>query len=167
MTHHPGDLIIEPGDSPGEYAHITSVGGDVGIFAEGDHLPNCASVGGGVYIRAVGNHLHNCTSVGGRPIAPADQCDALLEWIADIVLADPARLNMGSWHCGTSHCIAGWAQTLAAADGVDGVTMSDDDTLIDGNVLLGMKHSGLFFLDDTKALARLKEFKAERERMRA
>ena len=186
MTHHPGNLVIYPGDTPDKYAHITSVGGDVSIRAVGNHLPNCKSVGGyasinaagnhlpncigvwrGVYIYAPGNHLPNCTSVGGRPIAPADQCDALLEWIADIVLADPERLNMGSWHCGTSHCIAGWAQALAASDGVDGITVSNARALIDGNVLLGMKHSGLFFLDAPKALAKLKKFKAERERMGA
>jgi hypothetical protein len=42
----------------------------------------------------------------------------------------------------------------------------DEDALIDGNVLLGMKHSGLFYLGANEALAKLKEFKAERERMR-
>jgi hypothetical protein len=91
----------------------------------------------------------------------------LLERIADIVLADPERLYMVGWHCGTSHCIAGWAQVLAAGDGVDGITVSNAMALPDGNVLLGMKHSGLFFLDATKALAKMKEFKAGRERMRA
>ena len=29
----------------------------------------------------------------------------------------PGALNMGSWHCGTSHCRAGWVVTLAGEEG--------------------------------------------------
>ena len=29
----------------------------------------------------------------------------------------PGALNMGQWHCGTSHCRAGWVVTLAGGDG--------------------------------------------------
>lgn len=35
--------------------------------------------------------------------------------IRDIILAEPAKIDMHTWHgegCGTTHCIAGWAVTL-------------------------------------------------------
>jgi uncharacterized protein YjbI with pentapeptide repeats len=32
---------------------------------------------------------------------------------------DGARLEMGSWHCGTTHCRAGWAIALAGAEGAE------------------------------------------------
>ena len=37
-----------------------------------------------------------------------------LEIIRDRVLAEPEKLDMSSYHCGTSHCIAGWATWLFA-----------------------------------------------------
>jgi uncharacterized protein YjbI with pentapeptide repeats len=33
--------------------------------------------------------------------------------------SQPGALNMGSWHCGTSHCRAGWVVTLAGKEGLD------------------------------------------------
>ncbi len=42
---------------------------------------------------------------------PVDE-QKLIKQIADIVLADPDSLNMNGWHCGTSHCLAGWATIL-------------------------------------------------------
>ena len=29
----------------------------------------------------------------------------------------PDKLDMGSWHCGTAHCLAGWAVHLAGPEG--------------------------------------------------
>ena len=38
----------------------------------------------------------------------------ILDQVREIVASTPKRLNMQEWHgevpCGTSHCLAGWAQ---------------------------------------------------------
>jgi hypothetical protein len=33
--------------------------------------------------------------------------------------SQPGALNMSTWHCGTSHCRAGWVVTLAGKEGAD------------------------------------------------
>jgi uncharacterized protein YjbI with pentapeptide repeats len=33
--------------------------------------------------------------------------------------SQPGALDMGNWHCGTSHCRAGWVVTLAGKEGLD------------------------------------------------
>jgi hypothetical protein len=33
--------------------------------------------------------------------------------------SQPGALDMGMWHCGTSHCRAGWVVTLAGKEGAD------------------------------------------------
>ncbi len=33
--------------------------------------------------------------------------------------SQPGALDMGAWHCGTSHCRAGWVVTLAGQPGLD------------------------------------------------
>ena len=38
--------------------------------------------------------------------------EALIKEIAGIVVKEPSKLKMDNWHCGTSHCLAGWAVTL-------------------------------------------------------
>ncbi len=42
---------------------------------------------------------------------PVDEV-ALIKEIAENVLARPGSLEMASWHCGTSHCMSGWACVL-------------------------------------------------------
>lgn len=37
---------------------------------------------------------------------------SLIKKIAKTVIDNPERLDMDRWHCGTSHCIAGWACVL-------------------------------------------------------
>jgi hypothetical protein len=32
-------------------------------------------------------------------------------------VSQPSALDMGTWHCGTTHCRAGWAVTLAGEEG--------------------------------------------------
>lgn len=48
-----------------------------------------------------------------------EQWDNLVE-VASIIESNANRLYMGNWHtqneCGTAHCIAGWAQSLAMND---------------------------------------------------
>ena len=57
----------------------------------------------------------------------ADLCDAMLpdapivaglrKRIQAIVAEQPDRLDMSQWHCGTAHCLAGWAIELAVEAG--------------------------------------------------
>lgn len=37
----------------------------------------------------------------------------LLIRIKDRLLAEPENFEMQSWHCGSTHCIGGWAQVIA------------------------------------------------------
>lgn len=37
----------------------------------------------------------------------------LLKRIKRQILRNPKQFSMAHWHCGTTHCIAGWAQVLA------------------------------------------------------
>ena len=41
----------------------------------------------------------------------------LLKQIANIVVNDQSKINMGAWHakCGTAHCLAGWASHLTGS----------------------------------------------------
>ena len=45
--------------------------------------------------------------------------DDLDKMVLDSVGDDGAQLNMGNWHCGTTHCRAGWAITLAGDAGAE------------------------------------------------
>jgi len=62
------------------------------------------------------------------PFASKEESTATLDRIREIVLAEPERLTMDKWHgsewkaskvpekpgqCGTTHCLAGWAQALS------------------------------------------------------
>lgn len=147
--------IFAPGN---QLPRCVSVGGYVSIEAPGNHLPMCQTVGNSVRIEAPGNHLPRCVSVGGRPVADQATADARLLRIAEVVLQNPKRLDMKRWHseCGTAHCISGWAQVHAVLDDLPWFEIDPLTALRDGNVLLGMKHSGLFFLDDDEALAALR-----------
>jgi len=51
------------------------------------------------------------------------------------------KINMSSWHCGTAHCLAGWAQVIS------GRPMRDSTAISDGRELLpSLSH--LFFAPD-------------------
>lgn len=56
-------------------------------------------------------------TVGGLPPLSEDDRAAMLKRVAEVALAPGNTLDMDSWHrdgiCGTTHCIAGWAQHLA------------------------------------------------------
>ena len=64
----------------------------------------------------------------GSDLREADLRDASLSGapvIEDIhvkvyaAASQPGALDMGTWHCGTSHCRAGWVVTLAGKEGAD------------------------------------------------
>jgi hypothetical protein len=133
---------------------LTSVGGWLYISAEGAQLPVLTSVGGGLYISA-GKRFHapQLREVAGKPIAAPEAASALLLEVAKAATATPDALNMSKWHCGTSHCIAGWAVHLAEGGcdleaEMEKKVGSDKKTLAAGNILLGADASSLFFLNN-------------------
>lgn len=87
----------------------------------------------------------------------------ILDKVREVVLADPKKLDMGSWHgsdfrtseteatfkCNTTHCIAGWAQCLS------GVKGNTDEV---GEKLLPITASNaMFYCSDSLGLLWLKE----------
>lgn len=76
--------------------------------------------------------------------------DGLIQKIAIAVNADKKALGMGRWHtCDTTHCIAGWAVTLAK----NGKELEEKyGTQIAGLMLLGVDAHSHFF--DTNEAAK-------------
>ena len=76
--------------------------------------------------------------------------DGLLQKIAKKVTKDPSCLDMSSWHCGTAHCIAGWACELAK--GAKALEEKHGEAVA-GLLLLGPEAHSHFYDDDETALA--------------
>ncbi len=165
-----GDLTLRKGDDASKVTEVTgglyisaegaqlpmltSVGGGLDISAEGAQLPVLTSVGGWLYISA-GKRFHAplLREVAGKPLPDPEVAAALLLEVAKAATASPDALDMGRWHCGTSHCIAGWAVHLAAGGYELEAEMAkkvgeDRKTLAAGNLLLGAEASSLFFLSN-------------------
>ena len=76
--------------------------------------------------------------------------DGLLQKIAKKVTEEPSCLHMSSWHCGTAHCIAGWACELAKG----GKELEESHgPSVAGLLLLGSEAHSHFYDDDETALA--------------
>ena len=76
--------------------------------------------------------------------------DGLLQKIAKKVTEEPSCLHMSSWHCGTSHCISGWACELAEG----GKELEESHgAAVAGLLLLGSEAHSHFYDDDETALA--------------
>jgi hypothetical protein len=89
---------------------LTSIGGDAYIYAD---CPVLTSIGGDADINAACPVL---TSIGGKPVSPLADQIAYRAKVAKAILAKPQDFNMEKWHCGTQHCLAGWAQHLAGPE---------------------------------------------------
>lgn len=57
-----------------------------------------------------------------------ENCKLVLQKIKE----NPDQWNQGSWHCGTSHCFAGWAQILS------GKEANNDTVRRDARIFLGL-----------------------------
>ena len=66
----------------------------------------------------------------------------LLLKVKEAILAEPDNFDMDQWHCGTSHCICGWAQVLSGK--------VKDSFNTDSHTEVGMKLLGL--TDVTQAM---------------
>ena len=78
--------------------------------------------------------------------------EALITEIANEVLSRPGSLKMNNWHCGTSHCIAGWACVI---NPVGMRVEKEHSTQIAGSALLP-KYAHMFYVEDDVALEFLK-----------
>jgi hypothetical protein len=88
-------------------------------------------------------------------LEPIDE-PALIKNIAEHVLAAPNGLHMGDWHCGTAHCLAGWATVLnTTAQAIEQKT----DTETAGCIALP-SYAHLFFSDNETVLQVLKDVAA-------
>ncbi|MBX3253949.1 MAG: hypothetical protein KF862_07385 [Chitinophagaceae bacterium] len=74
--------------------------------------------------------------------------EALIKDIAKNVLDRPGSLDMSQWHCGTSHCLAGWACVLSP-EAAEVEHRYDTETA--GDVFLP-NYSHLFFEDNDTVL---------------
>lgn len=112
-----------------------------------------------------GADLTGADLTGAKGVATAEESDALLAQIADIVLARPERLEMNCWHgpawdwthtpqeahtCGTTHCLAGWAQALCS---VGAIRRMDP---LQAGVMLIPTAAHLFYASNEAALAFLR-----------
>lgn len=82
---------------------------------------------------------------------------ALMKEIASAVIDRPGSLDMGSWHCGTSHCIAGWACVLNK----DAAALENVYTTELAGAVVLPSYSHLFFKNNEEAMAALKEIAAQ------
>ena len=78
--------------------------------------------------------------------------EALIKEIAIQVLDRPGSLNMGQWHCGTSHCLAGWACIINPE--AKKIENSESTEIAGAAVLPSYAH--LFYSDNNVVLELLK-----------
>lgn len=84
--------------------------------------------------------------------------------IADAVGENGENLMMGEWHCGTAHCRAGWAVTLAGGGGADlecSVGTSSAAALIYAASDPELAKIPDFYCTDKEALADIKRMASE------
>jgi hypothetical protein len=88
-----------------------------------------------------------------------DEALPRIKAIADVVLSNPVRLKMGSWHgysnsdlwdCETTHCLAGFAVALGGAEAL--AIEAEFSTAFAGRVLLGAEAASLFHADSETVL---------------
>ena len=76
----------------------------------------------------------------------------LIKKIAETVLSRPGSLKMSSWHCGTSHCVAGWACVIDPdAMQLEKEIGGEYATRIAGSVFLP-SYANMFYEDNDKVL---------------
>jgi hypothetical protein len=95
----------------------------------------------------------NLPKVIGHEMPDRETARARLIEVAQHALR-PGALNMQRWHnesrgCGTVHCIAGWAVSLAGKAGYDLEKKVGQPAA--GNILLGVEASHLFYLNNHEA----------------
>lgn len=104
-----------------------------------------------------GAYLEGANLDGATGIATAEEEAATWRAVCAAVVAAPGRLDMYAWHgpawdpsavgaCGTTHCLAGWAQALSADPVVRAMEAG-----VAGSRLLP-RHAHLFYTDTDDVL---------------
>ena len=146
LTSVGGNLTIT---ADAELNALTSVGGNLTITAYAE-LNALTSVNGDMTVSAYAG-LTALTSVGGYALPTKEVAEANLRKIAPIAL-EGDNLNMSDWHCGTSHCLAGWAQFELL--GIANYTTVS----IDGTRLLGLEATGYFHAPEKNVRTFLEQY---------
>ncbi len=131
--HLTGNLSITA-DNAADYADLTSVGGELSIRADAS--------------------LPALTSVGGQNLPSPEIARARIRAVAEAAL-QPGALDMSKWHCGTAHCIGGWAVVQAGKEGARLEALHGTATA--GAILLGLDAARMFFAPQDRAEAWLRE----------
>jgi hypothetical protein len=97
--------------------------------------------------RLTGADLTGADLTGAIGIATEQEEAATWTAVRTQVLATPERLHMADWHCGTSHCVAGWAQELSTDPAIKAMGPA-----VAGACLLP-RHAYLFTATDEMVLA--------------
>lgn len=131
------DNVIIFGDA--SVSGDAKIGGCVRVFGNAGvcgrtHISDCVQISGNTfltenakisgssriygYTNVYGDvNVHNDKWTWGENESPSLESQIiLLDKIREIVLEDTNNLNMKHWHCGTSHCLAGWAQFLSGLE---------------------------------------------------
>jgi hypothetical protein len=96
----------------------------------------------------------NFSTLNGQTLATGSVARERLRAVAAAALATPQSLEMTRWHsCDTTHCIAGWAITLASAD--ERAVLKGTDVPSTATILLGIAAAPLFYLTNDEARERL------------
>ncbi|TDO68783.1 hypothetical protein EV143_12045, partial [Flavobacterium chryseum] len=85
-------------------------------------------------------------------INPVDE-KALIKKIAIAVVSRPGSLKMDSWHCGTSHCLAGHA----CVENEEAMRIEKEHSTEIAGAAVIPSYAHLFYSDDDTVLAVLKE----------
>ena len=133
MIHH-GNLTITKHNAA-DFAALTSVGGYLYIDADAQ--------------------LPALTSVYGHAMPSAQDADARIRRIAEIVLSNGDALQMVDWHtCDTTHCLAGWA---IHNEGEAGYALERETSpAAAGAILLGVEAASKFFKDNDAVMTWLR-----------
>ena len=132
-------------------AKYVDVSGCTGLTSLPD-LPNAETV----YVSGCTALTHFC----GHELPDAQTIKDRLTAVALNALASESALNMGTWHtCETTHCMAGWAITLAGDEGKK--LESKYGPHAAGTILLGVEVSDWFYLSNDAAREKLQAVLAD------
>jgi hypothetical protein len=85
--------------------------------------------------------------------ASRESAVAMLDQIREMVVAHPETLDMAQWHCGTSHCLAGYAQAISEDPVIRRMHPSD------AGIRLIWPASHMFYADNVAAFDFLRDRK--------
>jgi len=144
-------------------AGLISIWGNVYLEGYSHPLPaGLISIWGNVYLEGYSHPLPAGLTVAGIKIPVVKNIDAK---ILAAIGPSAEHLDMTKWHCGTSHCRAGWAIQLAGPDGAKLEAATSPETA--GALIYAVSRPGVqvpdFRASNDAALADLKRWAEKAE----